>query len=71
MTDAQFLALREAQDGRCVICQRAVEILVPDHDHATGKERALLCRECNLGLGHFQDALGRLRAAIQYLERYV
>jgi len=67
MDDATFLALREAQDGRCAICQESVPILVPDHDHKTGKERALLCRECNLGLGHFKDNRQVMQAAIDYL----
>src|SRR6267143_1393234 len=42
MTDAVFLAIREAQDGCCAICQVPTDVLIPDHDHATGRERALL-----------------------------
>jgi Recombination endonuclease VII len=70
MTDEVFLAKREAQDGRCAICRESAAVLVPDHDHATLAERGLLCRECNLGLGHFKDNPASLEAAIRYLASY-
>ena len=39
-----------------------------DHDHATGVVRGLLCRNCNLALGHAKDSLQRLHGLIDYLE---
>lgn len=77
-------AMYEAQNGRCAICQaegprpaegdmpgrgygRALDI---DHDHATGRVRALLCKDCNLGIGRFSDDPEKLESAAQYLRRH-
>jgi hypothetical protein len=56
-----------------------------DHDHETGKRRALLCRRCNMAVGHIETntKIGLLRAeamlekseplvraAVEYLEGF-
>lgn len=68
---AEYLRLRQEQDGRCAICGATDEGqpvgLNVDHDHETGEVRGLLCRSCNLGLGFFADSSERLRAAALYL----
>ena len=56
----------EAQDGLCAICKAAPAVHV-DHDHATGQVRALLCFNCNGGLGQFKDDPAVLRAAAEYV----
>ena len=66
------------QDGKCAICKREesacasitkkVRALAVDHCHVTGNVRGLLCRACNLGIGHFEDNLETLEEAIKYLE---
>jgi hypothetical protein len=46
------------QDGKCAICGEAFKnrkTLCVDHDHSTGNVRNLLCKRCNLGLGHFRE----------------
>jgi len=66
------------QEGLCAICGiqlnelgdkrgRAPQV---DHDHITGKVRAVLCFACNAGLGSFQDDITRLQSAITYLKRH-
>lgn len=65
--------LGELQDHRCAICgvreeDAAGKKLRLDHDHATGRPRALICHHCNCGLGHFRDNPGLLSAAARYLD---
>lgn len=71
LTAAGYQRLREIQDGRCYICQRARGIsknLSVDHDHATGNVRGLLCKICNHDLlGHVRDDVTILARAIEYL----
>lgn len=59
-----------AQGGRCAICgEIPTKPLLVDHRHGDGQVRGLLCRTCNLGLGHFKDNPELLTAAIAYLAR--
>ncbi|MGY0235451.1 endonuclease domain-containing protein [Longispora urticae] len=39
-----------------------------DHDHEFGNVRGNLCFQCSGGLGQFQDNVGSLRKAIEYLK---
>lgn len=57
------------QGGRCAICPRPATDV--DHDHETGKVRALLCNSCNKGLGFFRDDPDLLRRAEEYLNDHV
>lgn len=63
----------QSQEGRCDICgtSRNSDRFHVDHDHATGRVRALLCLHCNALLGHAKDDPNTLRAAILYLERHL
>lgn len=54
------------QGGVCAICKVAPARHV-DHDHATGAVRALLCFNCNGGLGQFKDNPHVLHAAAYYV----
>lgn len=66
----EFVAMSEAQGGRCAICCEVVAPLCLDHDHETGSVRGLLCRSCNVGIGHLRDDPTRLRRAAAYLEEH-
>jgi len=46
------------QNGVCEICKRGFKNtrdLVIDHDHETGKTRAILCRSCNSTVGWIEN----------------
>lgn len=48
----------QIQFGRCLICRRHSTEFTRrfdvDHDHKTGRFRALLCNRCNLKIGHYE-----------------
>jgi hypothetical protein len=63
------------QGGACAICARdltGVDLRrrPVDHDHATGKVRAILCCSCNTGLGKFKDSPILLAKAARYVEHH-
>jgi len=66
ITAAEADVMLEEQGGLCAICKAAPAVHV-DHDHATGRVRALLCFNCNGGLGQFKDDPAVLRAAAEYV----
>lgn len=73
MTLDDFESLVVVQNFACKVCRRRFDPEAPeltpcvDHNHESGKVRGLLCRRCNLALGHFEDNPERLMAAIDYL----
>lgn len=72
LTTADFVAMWNAQDGKCGICRCPLDDSirnVVDHDHTTGKVRGLLCICCNTVLGQARDNPDVLRAAIEYLAK--
>lgn len=72
LTPEAFDAMVIAQQGLCPICGEVPQMTERgmwhvDHDHVTGKVRALLCGNCNRGLGSFKDNPAALQSAIYYL----
>jgi hypothetical protein len=70
--ESDYDEMYKSQDGRCAICGDQKpwrgDWLAVDHDHSTGEVRGLLCGECNVGLGKFDDTPDLLRGAANYLE---
>lgn len=65
--------MSRGQNDVCAICNKPEphnSVLAVDHDHATGKVRALLCSHCNMLLGNAFDSIDILTAAIQYLNKH-
>ena len=67
ITAAEADVMLAAQEGVCAICKVAPADHV-DHDHVTGAVRALLCFNCNGGLGQFKDHAELLHAAAYYVQ---
>lgn len=69
MTEADVDALFEKQGRKCAICETTESrIWHLDHDHESGAIRAVLCLNCNCGIGHLGDDPVLLRKAAAYLE---
>lgn len=73
-----IIAVMAAQDHKCAICCVPIEFntrivsvsACVDHDHSQALTRGILCRACNLGLGHFKDSIENLDRAIKYLKAW-
>jgi hypothetical protein len=63
-----------SQNNSCAIClihhSAFSKALHVDHNHRTGKVRALLCQSCNHLIGHSKEKIETLGAAIKYLEQH-
>jgi len=70
----EFLSMLEKQDHKCAICGRHIEEKERDanvdHDHTTKVVRELLCRMCNVGIGHFMENSELLLKAADYLNKH-
>jgi len=72
ITPEDYGKLYASQYGGCAICgasipeewEKGVHI---DHCHESKKVRGLLCPNCNVGLGMFNDDVGLLSKSIEYL----
>ena len=73
----RYQQMLHEQGGVCAICHQPEthrdglsgkpKYLAIDHDHKTGKIRALLCGNCNRGLGLFNDDIELLAKARAYV----
>jgi len=73
ITEDDVMRLAESQGGRCAVCGDTPDTgkfhgLHVDHCHEMGAVRGLLCRFCNLALGHAKDSPDRLRLLADYVE---
>lgn len=77
MTLEQYDKIFKNQNGICKICGKPetkkykgiLMWLSIDHNHKTGKVRALLCDKCNRALGIVDDNINLLQKLIKYLRR--
>ena len=73
LTLEDYKRMLESQNGQCAICgidkgyPKSGRRFAVDHDHETGKVRALLCGNCNTGISHFKHDPDLMEKAIDYL----
>lgn len=60
-------ALLSQQKGKCALCQEDCYQPVLDHDHATGKLRGVLCKNCNYVEGFLNNRLNKGNKLITYI----
>lgn len=68
----QYETMLEEQEYACAICHKpdiCGRALAVDHCHRTNTVRGLLCTNCNMALGKFQDNIDIIKNAIEYLTR--
>lgn len=74
LTVEDYDRMLAAQRGCCAICgtdvPRGAGRFHVDHNHRSGEVRGLLCNNCNIGLGAFDDDVARLSGAIAYLKAH-
>lgn len=79
ITQDWFDAKLVEQNNKCALCLKEfIETPHIDHDHQCCPKlrscekcrRDLLCEDCNLGLGRFEDNAEVLERAIQYVKRH-
>lgn len=80
ITYADVLRAYDSQFGLCANhgCSREVSLnvrpgngrAVVDHNHQTGKFRALLCMHCNTLLGTVENSLGKILGLMDYLNKH-
>lgn len=74
VTQDQYDAMWDAQAGLCAACslplRKGMGNAALDHDHATGKPRAILDRGCNTALGNLKDDPIRIRRLADYVEAH-
>lgn len=70
LTLEQYLAMQGSQGGVCAICKTEPKTWFIDHCHSTGKVRALLCMQCNTGIGMLRDNPELMESAASYIRRH-
>jgi len=69
LTLEDFSAMVLKQNNKCEICSCDMQDDAQvDHNHTTGKVRALLCRPCNMSLGLLKENTETLYNMISYIK---
>ena len=70
LTREEYAQKVQEQEGLCAICyKKARTKLLVDHHHESGQVRGLLCRNCNWGIGRFEENAEIFGNAIEYFKQ--
>ncbi len=69
LSPLEYQRILAQQNGVCAICREPDRELCVDHDHKSGRVRALLCGGCNSAIGFLRESPLLARAAATYLEQ--
>ena len=73
-THKLYEEMLKAQGNGCALCGKSEDEngqrLAIDHNHTTHQVRALLCRNCNTGIGAFKEDKELLIKAIEYINAW-
>lgn len=69
ISEEDYLTMLEDQGNCCKICFKDMTDPQLDHCHLSGNVRGILCKACNVGLGHFKDSITVLENAVEYLKK--
>jgi len=70
LTLDQYNKMLSDQNNCCKVCD--IKMISPhvDHCHTTGKVRALLCNNCNTGLGKLKEDTKIMQKLIEYVKEH-
>ena len=69
LSEQEYRDLQDVHKGCCAICGTGRKLFV-DHNHKTGKVRAMLCHSCNSMIGHSFESIRILKEGIKYMEQH-
>jgi hypothetical protein len=70
LTRAEFNQKLIAQKKCCAICNQLMEKPCVDHRHNTFQVRDLVCRNCNLAIGHVRENIEVAESLVAYLKKW-
>lgn len=80
ITMDDYNSMLALQNNLCAICEKPqskfqkgsdkIRALAVDHNHTTGKVRALLCTSCNTAIGLIQESIPLAYKIIEYLRHH-
>lgn len=74
-TEEDFFAMWDAQVHKCALCGEKPSLFLKkrfplDHDHETGKVRAIICHRCNLIVGLVEHEPDLVEKALRYIAKH-